>query len=143
VTNARDLFYWFGFDAMGDFVFSRSFEMLHRKEWHYIVTKLQKALALLGPASPAPWLMHFAFKLFPRVGVLKDWFEMTDWAETEMRERVLKGRNTELFDLVHYLVEEGEQGQRMSTKGEDEDPLSKEDMLWLAGDSLVCIVAGR
>lgn len=87
-SNARDLFFWFGFDSMGDFVFNKSFNMLEVQRWHHIVILLQRALSLLGYFSPAPWLVQVGFKLFPRVWVLKDWFDMVDWCEEQMRERI-------------------------------------------------------
>lgn len=88
VTDMRDLFFWLGFDRMGDFVFSRTFNMLSRQEWHHIIVLLQRALSLLGPLSPIPWMVHIAFKLFPRVGILRDWFRMVSWCEGQMLERL-------------------------------------------------------
>lgn len=88
VTEATDLFYWLGFDRMGDFIFSRTFNMLSRQEWHYIVLLMQRALSLLGPLSPVPWFIHIAFKLFPRVWILKDWFRMVAWCEEQMLKRL-------------------------------------------------------
>ena len=40
----RDLLYWLGFDIMGDFVFNKSFNMLHDQKWHHMVVRLQLAL---------------------------------------------------------------------------------------------------
>jgi hypothetical protein len=73
---------------MGDFVFNKSFGMLDDQRWHHIIILLQHAMSLLGPFSPAPWVLHFAFNLFPRVGALKDWFDMVGWCERQMRERI-------------------------------------------------------
>lgn len=73
---------------MGDFVFSRPFNMLSQQEWHHIVALLQRALSLLGPLSPVPWLIHIAFKLFPRVWVLRDWFRMVSWCEGQMLDQL-------------------------------------------------------
>lgn len=88
VTDMRDLFFWLGFDRMGDFVFSRTFNMLSRQEWHHIIILMQRALSLLGPLSPVPWMIHIAFKLFPRVWILRDWFRMVAWCERQMLERL-------------------------------------------------------
>jgi hypothetical protein len=82
------LFYWLGFDRMGDFIFSQTFNMLSRQEWHYIIVLMQRALSLLGPLSPVPWFIHIAFKLFPRVWILKDWFRMVAWCEEQMLKRL-------------------------------------------------------
>lgn len=88
VSDVTDLFYWFGFDAMGDFVFNNSFGMLQSQEWHHIIILLQRALSLLGPFSPVPWLVQLGFKLLPRVWILKDWFDMVAWCEKQMRKRI-------------------------------------------------------
>lgn len=92
ISEISDLFYWFGFDTMGDFVFNKSFDMLRNQQWHHIIIRLQRALSLLGPLSPAPWLVQVGFKLIPPVGVLKDWFDMVSWCEKQMRERISVGR---------------------------------------------------
>lgn len=73
---------------MGDFIFSRTFNMLSRQEWHHIILLMQRALSLLGPLSPVPWFIHIAFKLFPRVWILKDWFRMVAWCEEQMLQRL-------------------------------------------------------
>ena len=87
VSNVTYLFYWFGFDVMGDFVFNKSFGMLQNQEWHHIIVLLQRAMSLLGPFSPVPWLVQIGFKILPRFGVLGDWFDMVAWCEKQMRER--------------------------------------------------------
>jgi tryprostatin B 6-hydroxylase len=134
-SEVRDLFFWFGFDVMGDFVFSKSFGMLQDQKWHYIIIRLQRALSLLGPFSPTPWLIQLGFKLAPRVSVLRDWFDMVAWCERQMRDRIEDGKTKELEpDLTHYLME---------MEGYDEGMSEEDSMFWLQGDSLLAIVAGR
>lgn len=87
-SDVWNLFYWFGFDSMGDFAFNKSFGMLQNRQWHHIIVLLQRALSLLGILSPMPWIIQIGFKLAPRVGTLKDWFTMTAWCEQQMRERI-------------------------------------------------------
>ncbi|OLN85286.1 Tryprostatin B 6-hydroxylase 2 [Colletotrichum chlorophyti] len=131
-SEVRNLFFWFGFDVMGDFVFSKSFEMLHQKQWHHIIVRLQRALSLLGPFSPAPWLIQVGFKLCPRVSVLRDWFDMVAWCERQMRVRLDDGTpKPAVPDLAHYLMEL-----------EDGQPEQEDRLPWLFGDSLLAIVAG-
>jgi hypothetical protein len=91
VTDATNYISWFCFDAMGSFVFNRSFNMLRDQKWHHIISVLRRALSLLGPLGPVPWLVQIGFKLFPRVGILGDWFRMIDWCENQMAERVKVG----------------------------------------------------
>lgn len=88
VVDAKELFYLFGFDMMGHFVFSKSFGMLQKNEWHRIIVVLQNALSLLGLFSPVPWLIQLALKLFPRVGILRDWHCMVSWSTEQMQQRV-------------------------------------------------------
>lgn len=95
VTDMRDLLFWLGFDRMGDFVFSRTFNMLSQQEWHHIIVLLQRALSVLGPLSPVPWLIHIVFKMCPRVWILRDWFRMVSWCEDQMLNRL----------KVHFLKE--------------------------------------
>ncbi|RAL17616.1 cytochrome P450 [Aspergillus homomorphus CBS 101889] len=134
VCEVTDLFYWFGFDAMGDFVFNKSFDMLHNQKWHHIVVILQKALDLLGPMSPVPWLIQIAFRLLPSFWLVKYWFTMEAWCEEQMRERIqmkLSDDPTRVPDVAHYLIEDLK------------DPTTATDgWTWLGGDSILAIVAG-
>lgn len=36
-SNAKNLVYWFAFDAMGDFVLGKPFGMQQKQEWHHII----------------------------------------------------------------------------------------------------------
>ncbi|KAF3389296.1 hypothetical protein F1880_003834 [Penicillium rolfsii] len=150
VTEATDLFYWLGFDRMGDFIFSRTFNMLARQEWHHIIVLMQRALSLLGPLSPVPWFIHIAFKLFPRVWILKDWFRMVAWCEEQMLQRLEVSVTTRKYrrappitltprqkspkdtshnlDVAHYLLQDVRDDPRRFP--------------WLTGDSILAIVAG-
>ncbi|KAG7009753.1 hypothetical protein G7Y79_00001g000250 [Physcia stellaris] len=58
-------FYWFSFDVMGDFAFAKSFDMLRDEKWHHVVLLLRRAMSLLGPLSPVPWLAQIGFSLIP------------------------------------------------------------------------------
>ncbi|KXH40889.1 cytochrome P450 [Colletotrichum simmondsii] len=128
-SEVRNLFFWFGFDVMGDFVFSKSFDMLHQQQWHHIIVRLQRALSLLGPFSPAPWLIQVGFKLGPRTSVLKDWFDMVAWCEQQMRVRLDEGTpKPAVPDLAYYLMELND--------GQTE---LKDRLPWLYGDSLLAI----
>ncbi|KAF7718299.1 Tryprostatin B 6-hydroxylase [Penicillium ucsense] len=130
VTEATDLIYWLGFDRMGDFVFNKTFDMLSRQEWHHIIMLMQRALSLLGPLSPVPWFIHIAFKTFPRVWILKDWFRMVAWCEEQMLQRLEAPQDqaSRSPDVAHYLLQDVRDDPRRFP--------------WLTGDSILAIVAG-
>lgn len=83
-----DWFYWFTFDVMGDFAFARSFNMLRDKQWHFAVKLLRRAMTLLGPFSPVPWLAQIAFHFIPWMYLIRDWFTMLLWCKQRMDERL-------------------------------------------------------
>ncbi|RYP42639.1 hypothetical protein DL767_000008 [Monosporascus sp. MG133] len=68
-VNVSDWFYWFTFDVMGEFAFARSFDMLRDEKWHFAVQLLRKAMGLLGPLSPVPWIAQIGFYLTPWIRV--------------------------------------------------------------------------
>lgn len=80
--------YWFSFDMMGLFIFSRTFGMLDQRKWDNGVVTLRRAMKLLGPFSSVPWLAQIGLTFFNGVGVLKDWHTMLDWCEKRMSERI-------------------------------------------------------
>ncbi|KAI1389100.1 cytochrome P450 [Hypoxylon trugodes] len=128
-SEMRDLCFWFGFDAMGNFIFSKSFDMLSDRKWHSIVTRLQNALSLLGPLTPAPWLVQLGLRLSPKVWVIRDWHDTVAWGKGQMRTR-MEQVNEKQIDLTHYLMEQG------GTMGYEEK------LYWVHGDSLLAVVAG-
>ncbi len=130
-SDVDELFVWFGFDIMGDFVFSRSFGMLREQGWHAVIARLKRALRFLGPLSPAPWLVQMGFRMYPRVWPIKDWFDTADWAEEQVRERLDAREKPQLPDLMYYLMEQ------------DGDQPMADSQSWLKADSLLAIVAGR
>ncbi|KAJ5720411.1 uncharacterized protein N7483_008345 [Penicillium malachiteum] len=128
-SEMTDLLYWIGFDRMGDFIFSRTFNMLSRQKWHHVIVLLQRALSLLGPLSPLPWFLHLCFKLFPRIWILKDWFQMVSWCEMRLTERLDCVENIpKALDVAHYLLEDARENPHQFP--------------WLTGDSILAIVAG-
>lgn len=87
-VNVSDWFYWFTFDVMGEFAFGRSFGMLRDEKWHFAVRLLRKAMSLLGPFSPVPWLAQIAFYITPWMFVVSDWLAMMQWCKDRMGERI-------------------------------------------------------
>lgn len=141
-SNIRDYMYWFGFDAMGEFVLSKSFDMLENRQPAVVIERLQRALSLLGPLTPTPWLLHLGLKVAPRVGVIRDWFDTLAWCRTQMWNRLNAAKSTEKLtasvgDLAYHLMEDS---RHRATVGENS---RNWNMSWLTGDSLLAIVAGR
>ena len=90
-SDLNELLLWFSFDVMGDFVFNKSFGMLQLREWKSEIGMLQSAMALLGPFSPLPWLIHIGFRFAPGAWRVKDWMAWTGWCEQQMKERMKVG----------------------------------------------------
>lgn len=146
-SNLRDYIYWYGFDAMGAFVFGKSFDMLKNQDDGQVIKRLQNALSLLGPLSPAPWLLQIGLKM-PRIGVIKDWYDTLDWCRDQMQARLEVSKSEKVsrtikdpndhHDLAYYLMES--EGRKRVADGTD---TQKWNLGWLVGDSLLAIVAGR
>jgi hypothetical protein len=92
--------YWFSFDIMGIFALSKSFNMLENENWHYAVTNLRRAMRLLGPLSPVPWLAQIGFVFLKGYWVIKDWHSMTEWCRDQMNE-CIHVSDTHIFCKVH------------------------------------------
>ena len=73
---------------MGEFAFARSFTILQHEKWHHAILMLRRAMSLLGPLSPVPWLAQIGFSLIPNYWVVKDWNSMMRWCKTRMDERI-------------------------------------------------------
>lgn len=73
---------------MGEFAFGKSFNMLEDEKWHFAVIMLRRAMRLLGPLSPVPWLAQIGIMNFPWLWVIRDWLSMLDWCRDRMRERM-------------------------------------------------------
>ena len=86
-TGVTTLFSWFSFDVMGEFVFGNSFNMLQSRGWHFIILRLRQALALLGPMTPVPWLVHLGFQVGRFLPSIKTWFAMIAWCRKQMENR--------------------------------------------------------
>lgn len=111
--------YWFSFDIMGLFAFSRSFNMINSEHWHYSIRNLRKAMTLLGPFSCVPWAAQIGFWLLKGFWVVKDWDTMIAWCADQMKLRLdvclvllilhsstshmgVEGKWAELADIPHF-----------------------------------------
>ncbi|KAI2629001.1 cytochrome P450 [Xylaria nigripes] len=124
-----DWFYWYSFDVIGDVAFSRSFNMLRDKQWHFAVKLLRRAMSLLGPFSPVPWLAQIAFHFFPWMYLVRDWFKMLRWCKRRMEERIKS--KMDRSDVARWLIE-ASQKEGSLTSGQQ----------WLNGDAIAILIAG-
>lgn len=79
--------YWFTWDVMGHFAFAESFGMLKNKSWHHAIHLLRKGLCMVGPLSPAPWLIRLAMEI-PLLSVSRDFLRMENWCARQMDNRI-------------------------------------------------------
>ncbi|KAI0400729.1 cytochrome P450 [Xylaria palmicola] len=127
--NVTDWFSWFAFDVMGEFAFSRSFQMMQEKKWHSKVRLLVDGMGAIGPVSPVPWLAQLAMSIRPRNHLTKNWHSLLRWCKDCMDRRLeLKGERP---DVSHWLIED------YLANGSQQA-----DRAWLNGDAVTIIVAG-
>ena len=85
--NVNQYFQWFSFDVMGQFAFSRSFNMLKDKKEHHAVKMLRAGLGLVGPFTPVPWLVRIAFDI-PVLPIVRNFQKMEAWSAERIDERI-------------------------------------------------------
>ncbi|KAF4629298.1 hypothetical protein G7Y89_g8848 [Cudoniella acicularis] len=128
-VNVTSWFYFFTFDVMGEFAFAKSFGMLEDERWHIAVVMLRKAMRLLGPLSPVPWLAQIGFYIVPWIWVVRDWLAMLVWCRERMAERIkMEGYKP---DVSHWLIDASMKTNTL-----------KLDREWLNGDAVTIIIAG-
>lgn len=89
--NATQSFYWFSFDVMGQFAFSRSFGLLDNEQWDETVESMHTGMSLLGPLSPVPWLVRMILNVSFLPDIRK-WNRMNAWIIERTNERLKVGR---------------------------------------------------
>jgi hypothetical protein len=89
LVEASSLLYEFSFDLMGDFAFARSpsEHEEERRKWYAAIASLQKGMALLGPLSPVPWLLHIGLS-FRWVPIVQAWNSMISFCKDCMNARL-------------------------------------------------------
>ena len=130
-TKVTDVIYWFTFDAMGDFTLSIPFGMLDSRVWHEVIKKVRDGLYLLGPFSPVPWLLNLGLRFAPRLGFIRDWYNLRSWCEETIHQRLHSNSFAGASDLAYYLMEK------------EGNFTSNERVKWIQGDTLLAIVVGR
>ncbi|KAF7539705.1 hypothetical protein G7054_g1956 [Neopestalotiopsis clavispora] len=128
-VNFSSLAYWFSFDVMGMFALSESFDMLNTQKWHYAVDNLRRAMSILGPLSPVPWLAQIGFKYLHGYWKIAEWHTMIDWCRDRMKERI--DHDNEGTNIASYLIADARKRNSLES-----------DKHLLAGEAIVAIVAG-
>ncbi|KAL6715385.1 hypothetical protein ACLMJK_006346 [Lecanora helva] len=127
-VTVNDYFCWSSFDVMGYIAFSRSFDMLSKKQLHPAARMIRSGMSLLGPFSPAPWLIRLGFEM-PLHPAARSLHRLLSWCSTQMDERILQEPQTR--DISSELIKEF---QRSSS--------AHRDRFSLCGNALSTIVAG-
>ncbi|KAF6241864.1 hypothetical protein HO173_000576 [Letharia columbiana] len=130
-VDASSLIYKFTFDLMGEVAFSRNAgqDRLRDQQWHAAMTALQKGMALLGPLSPVPWLLHIGLSL-PFIPIVRDWNSMVAFCKSCIDDRI-KLEETD-HDISSWLIDSS-QAKALS---------EEERMKWLYGDAITMVIAG-
>ncbi|MCJ1457542.1 hypothetical protein MMC28_007910 [Mycoblastus sanguinarius] len=126
--NVNQYFQWFSFDVMGQFAFSRSFNMLKDKKEHHAVKMLRAGLGLVGPFTPVPWLVRIAFDI-PVLPIVRNFQKMEAWSAERIDERI---KNT---------VDQPDVSQHLISWSAKHDRLEK-DRNTLYGDAIAMVIAG-
>ena len=73
---------------MGDFAFARAADKDNdqNEEWHAAISSLHNGMALLGPLSPVPWLLHIGLGM-SWVPIVRDWNRMVSFCKGCMEQR--------------------------------------------------------
>ncbi|KAI0509558.1 cytochrome P450 [Xylaria bambusicola] len=129
IINVTDWFAWYAFDVMGEFAFSKSFNMLQNGEWHSKVRLLVDGMNACGTLGKVPWLVQLGKFIRPRASLVKNWDSMLQWCRDCMHERLqIKDERADLSQwLINAYIEDGSQ---------------QAELAWLQGDAVTMIVAG-
>jgi hypothetical protein len=89
LVDASSPIYEFSFDLMGDFAFARKpdQDVRARRRWFAAISSLQNGMALLGPLSPVPWLLHIGLSM-RWIPLIRDWKNMVAFCKSCMEERL-------------------------------------------------------
>lgn len=90
-VKCTELFYFFGFDVMGDTAFGRDFDMLKSNVQHPIVKIMRNGVYVLGRLTPIPWLVTLLVSI---PGANNDFLKLEKYAE----ESILKLSKTSRGD---------------------------------------------
>ena len=87
-VEMNKVLYWYAFDAMGEFAFSKDFGMMRRRKGHRILKWIRGGLSILGPFSPVMWLIRIGFACMPLMGTVSDWGNIVAFCRKQLESRV-------------------------------------------------------
>ena len=86
-VNVTSWFNLYTFDTMGDLAFGKSFGQLEEGKSHFAIDLLRNGMAIIGPATPLPWLFHIASGI-PGLPATRGWQRLNTWASEQLQHRI-------------------------------------------------------
>ncbi|OTB02811.1 hypothetical protein M426DRAFT_322404 [Hypoxylon sp. CI-4A] len=120
----NDLVYQMTFDVINDVGFG-----LTDTETKNGASIIGSSLSILGPTTPAPWILRIAFALFPRVWKIPHWFKFLEFTNTIVEKRMKSKPDS--VNVAAFLIED--------SRRKDADEASRAAII---GDSGVMLLAG-
>ncbi|KAH6842173.1 cytochrome P450 [Chaetomium sp. MPI-CAGE-AT-0009] len=124
---------------MGDFTFGYDFGMLRDRKPVDGAFYKRSSILLLGPFCPAIWLPRIAFAFIPGVWKVRHWFQMLEFSDACMDERIKASSETghdqdgsAPLDIASTFI--------VHYKAKGADRIARQ---MLSGDTATMLVAGR
>ena len=80
-VNATELFSFFAFDVIADFLFGKPIGMLQTGKSHYAIKLLKQGVEVIGILAPVPWLFRVAVSV---PGMARDWHTFCQWSLAQL-----------------------------------------------------------
>ncbi|MCJ1388704.1 hypothetical protein MMC18_001553 [Xylographa bjoerkii] len=125
-VNATELFSFFSFDVIADFLFGKPIGMLKTGKSHYAIDLLKQGVEVIGILAPVPWLFRVAVSI---PGMARDWHTFCQWSLAQLHGQ------SENDDLEKE--EAGEGSKLKSVLGR-----ARWDKRWMQGDCVTLVLAG-
>ncbi|KAI5919381.1 hypothetical protein F4810DRAFT_510374 [Camillea tinctor] len=120
---------------MSEVLFGEDFGFTRSKYMHPGIIHHDQALSILSPLEGAIWLARLVFSLKLFIGRVKDWFQMVDFCDDQMRTRVQQKKNPLKLNIALFFLEEDHRtSQTIDNQRWD---------LVLKGTVMSAVVAGR
>ncbi|MCJ1402819.1 hypothetical protein MMC11_006040 [Xylographa trunciseda] len=124
-VNVTELFSFFSFDVIADFLFGKPIGMLQTGKSHYAIDLLKQGVEVIGILAPVPWLFRVAVSI---PGMARDWHTFCQWSLSQLN------RQTESDDVEKV---DAESSKLKSVLGR-----ARWDKKWMQGDCVTLVLAG-